>query len=60
MGAVDHHRRAEAEGSVSLAIVTVSDTRTTDTDRSGKLIRELAEAAGHAIVDYRIVKDEPD
>ena len=43
MGAVDHHRRAEAEGSLSIAIVTVSDTRTADTDVSGKLIRELAE-----------------
>ena len=52
MGAVDHHRRAEVEGSVSIAIVTVSDTRTIDTDRSGKLIRELAEAAGH--VDRRL------
>ena len=45
---------------MSIAIVTVSDTRTADTDVSGKLIRELAEAAGHVVVESRIVKDEPD
>lgn len=55
-----HRKAAEGQGSVPIAIVTVSDTRTPETDVSGKLIRELAEAAGHTIVDYRIVKDEPD
>ncbi len=60
MGAEDHRKQAEAQGSVAIAIVTVSDTRTEETDKSGQAIRELAEAAGHAIVDYRIVKDEPD
>ncbi|RIK42633.1 MAG: molybdenum cofactor biosynthesis protein [Chloroflexi bacterium] len=56
----DHRRQAGAQGSVPIAIVTVSDTRTPETDSSGQLIRSLAEAAGHQIVDYRIVKDEPD
>jgi molybdopterin adenylyltransferase len=60
MGADDHRKQAEAQGSVAIAIVTVSDTRTPETDTSGQAIRELAEAAGHAIVGYRIVKDEPD
>jgi molybdopterin adenylyltransferase len=55
-----HRQLATAQGSVPLAIVTVSDTRTPATDTSGQLIRTLAEAAGHQIVDYRIVKDEPD
>ncbi len=55
-----HRKAAEGEGSVPIAVVTVSDTRTPDTDVSGKLIRELVEAAGHMIVAYRIVKDEPD
>lgn len=56
----DHRRRAGAQGGVPIAIVTVSDTRTPETDTSGQLIRQLVEAAGHQIVDYRIVKDEPD
>lgn len=55
-----HRKAAEGQGRVPIAIVTVSDTRTPETDVSGKLIRDLAEAAGHTIVDYRIVKDEPD
>jgi molybdenum cofactor biosynthesis protein B len=56
----EHRRQAQGQGSVPLAVVTVSDTRTPETDVSGRLIRELAEAAGHAVVGYRIVKDEPD
>lgn len=60
MGAEDHRLQAESQGSVAIAIVTVSDTRTPDTDKSGQTIRELAEADGHRIVDYRIVADEPD
>lgn len=59
MGAEDHRVQAESKGRIALAIVTVSDTRTPDTDVSGQLIRELAEAAGHRVVNYRIVKDEP-
>lgn len=61
MTSADTHRQlAESQGSVPIAIVTVSDTRTPETDSSGQTIRQLAEAAGHTIVDYRIVKDEPD
>lgn len=59
MGAEDHRQQAGTDG-VAIAIVTVSDTRTPETDTSGQTIRRLAEAAGHNIVGYRIVKDEPD
>ena len=60
MGAEDHREQAESQGSVAIAIVTVSDTRTAETDKSGQTIRAMAEEAGNHIVDYRIVKDEPD
>ncbi len=60
MSANEHRQKATTQGSVPIAIVTVSDSRTPETDTSGQLIRSLAEAAGHQIVDYRIVKDEPD
>jgi molybdenum cofactor biosynthesis protein B len=60
MGAPDHHAKAASQGQVPLAIVTVSDTRTSETDTSGKLIRQLVEEAGHRVVAYRIVRDEPD
>ena len=55
------HKAAAAErGPVACAIVTVSDTRTDETDTSGKAIRERLEAAGHRVAFYRIIKDEPD
>lgn len=42
---------------LQLAILTVSDTRTEETDRSGALLKERAEAAGHRVVAKRIVPD---
>ena len=59
--ATQQHREAAAErGPIACAIVTVSDTRTVETDTSGKAIRERLETAGHRVVFYEIVKDEPD
>jgi len=43
---------------VHLAILTVSDTRTIETDKSGNLLVDLATAAGHAVVDRAIVADD--
>lgn len=56
---VTEHRQA-APDSVRCAVLTVSDTRTVETDTSGALIRELLGWAGHAVAEYRIVADEPD
>jgi molybdenum cofactor biosynthesis protein B len=44
---------------VSCAIVTVSDTRTPETDVSGVCIRALLEEAGHRVAGYAILPDEP-
>ena len=44
---------------INCAIITVSDTRTVETDRSGQLIRQLLTDAGHQVVAYVILKDEP-
>lgn len=46
--------------SVRCAVITVSDTRSPDTDRSGQLIQQLLQAAHHQVVDYVLLKDEPD
>ncbi|PYI50800.1 MogA/MoaB family molybdenum cofactor biosynthesis protein [Paenibacillus flagellatus] len=54
---VEEHRR-EAPSSVRCMIVTVSDTRTPETDKSGQLMRQLLEESGYIVADYRIVKDE--
>jgi molybdenum cofactor biosynthesis protein B len=56
--AVTEHR-AGAPQSLRLAVVTISDTRTRETDTSGALIIELAAAAGHQVVAREIVPDEP-
>jgi molybdenum cofactor biosynthesis protein B len=42
---------------VNIAILTVSDTRTLETDKSGRTLQELAEADGHTIVAREIVED---
>jgi molybdenum cofactor biosynthesis protein B len=42
---------------VNIAILTVSDTRTLETDKSGRTLQELAEADGHQVVAREIVKD---
>jgi len=55
---VAEHRGAATQ-TVRCAILTVSDTRTVATDKSGALIRELLRAANQPVVDYRIVPDEP-
>ena len=55
---VEQHR-AQAPQTVRCAVITVSDTRTRETDRSGQLIHERLESAGHLVVYYQIVKDEP-
>lgn len=45
--------------SVGCAVVTVSDTRTPETDESGAHIRAALERAGHRVVSYAVLPDEP-
>lgn len=52
--------RQQAPEQVRCAVVTVSDTRTPETDTSGKYMQETLTGAGHAISAYMIVKDEPE
>ncbi len=56
LGAEDHKRQAFK--SITLAIVTVSDTRTEANDSSGKAIEEIAGKHGHKVLRRVIVKDE--
>lgn len=41
-----------------IAVLTVSDSRTEETDTSGALLAERLKAAGHELVSSRIVKDD--
>jgi molybdenum cofactor biosynthesis protein B len=55
---VSHHR--EEPRQAALALLTVSDSRTEIDDRSGAQARKLVEAAGHRVIDYAILPDDPD
>lgn len=56
MSQLEH--KAVAPPSVTCFVLTVSDTRTPDTDSSGRAIRQLLESAGHRIAGSSIVPDE--
>ena len=55
----EHKKKASERGPVSVMIVTVSDTRTPETDVSGNYLRDQLEAAGHQVHSQRIIRDEP-
>ena len=54
-----HQHRREGPACVGCAVITVSDTRDRESDRSGKLIEDRRKEAGHEVVHYAIVKDSP-
>lgn len=56
MSSIEH--KLQSPASVSCKIITVSDTRTADTDKSGQLISKLIKEAGHEIAQYEIIPDE--
>ena len=59
MGAEEHREKA-GQGSVTIAIVTVSDTRTPETDKNKQYIAARMTELGHKVAAYRLIKDEPD
>jgi molybdenum cofactor biosynthesis protein B len=61
MGYHDHQQRAQTHSpeSVRCGVLTISDTRTPETDTSGAEIRAALTQAGHDVVRYEIVRDEP-
>jgi len=52
----DHRQRSFTN--ISCGVVTISDTRNQETDKSGKKIIELLRAANHQINDYNIIPDD--
>lgn len=59
-GHAGHHHRRAAPDHVATAVITVSDTRTIETDTGGALVVQHLEAAGHPVASREIVADEPD
>jgi molybdenum cofactor biosynthesis protein B len=58
MSSTDHREKA-GHAPVTLGIVTVSDTRTPETDVNGQYLQRTFTDLGHLIGGYRIIKDEP-
>ena len=52
--------KAQAPREVRCYVVTVSDTRTEETDTGGRAIVELLRASGHLVIGRSIVKDDPE
>jgi molybdenum cofactor biosynthesis protein B len=60
MSTSEHRALAAQRGPVTLALITVSDSRTPETDVNGKYLRGVIEEAGHRVASYDLVRDEPD
>lgn len=58
-GKTEHHAKATKNPTVRIAVVTVSDTRTVETDVNGQYLAAQIKAAGHELSAYKIIKDEP-
>ena len=60
MSADQHRAFADAQiASIRCGVLTVSDTRTAANDAGGERIKTGLTAAGHTIVHYAVIKDEP-
>lgn len=57
--AYEQHQQAAKTLTARCAVITLSDTRSAETDGSGQLIQRLLNEAGHEIAHYQIVKDDP-
>ncbi len=59
VAATPREHKAHAPSAVGCFVLTISDTKTPETDTGGALIRELLEKAGHRVAGSAIVRDEP-
>lgn len=56
----EHRRQASSRGPVSVGVITVSDSRTADSDVNGEYLRHAIGEAGHRAAGYEIVPDDPE
>ena len=59
MNEVPNQHRREAPQSVGCAVITISDTRTIETDTGGRTAVELLSEAGHRVLAREIIPDDP-
>ena len=55
----EQHQKSGGSLSARCAVVTLSDTRTEATDKSGSRIKEMLKDSGHSIVHYEVIPDDP-
>ena len=60
MGTDAHRAAAEERGPVAVGVITVSDSRTRETDTNGAWLQERITAAGAVVSGYHVVRDEQD
>ena len=54
----EHQKNAE-QTVARCAVITLSDTRTSESDKSGQTIQRLLVESGHQVADYSLIPDEP-
>ena len=59
MSDIPQSHRQSAPQTVRCAAITISDTRTPETDSGGRTLVELLKEAGHQVLHQEIIADEP-
>jgi molybdenum cofactor biosynthesis protein B len=57
--AYQQHITSAKDITARCAVITLSDTRTPDTDTSGQLLQRLLTEAGHTPAPYHLIQDDP-
>jgi molybdopterin adenylyltransferase len=55
----EQHQRDAAADQIACAVITLSDTRSLETDSGGATIANLLSAAGHSVRERRLIRDDP-
>ena len=58
MGYEDHKHLSPQN--VTCAVIIVSDSRTEKTDESGKYLKEALTSAGHSVITFSLLKNDPE
>ncbi len=53
-----HDHKHQIPGNINCAVIIISDSRTEQTDESGKLIMDAMKQAGHNITSYSLLKND--
>ncbi|HMC12237.1 MAG TPA: molybdenum cofactor biosynthesis protein B [Pirellulaceae bacterium] len=59
MTATHEEHQAQGPPSAACAVITVSDSRTIETDTGGRMVIDHLTAAGHTVVCREIIPDDP-